>query len=193
EELDDVPGELGRLVDLRGTGRDPLARERTHELADLALLVGERVDRHGPECSRARRSARARTHANRRELAVAGVVEDRRVAARAPVLEPERAVVDFQVLRDQLLALLLVARDDAGHRCLVLDRTGDPDAEGVADAEPLPPRGVVDLDLRRPDGDEVARLAGPGKVLDLRPVEPGEEEPRAGRVAVAGPGVGPGG
>src|SRR5207302_11259916 len=111
------------------------------------------------------------------------------VAARAPVLEPER---DFQVLRDQLLALLLVARDDAGHRCLVLDRTGDSDADRVPDPEPLPPRGVVDLDLRRPDGDEVARLPGPGKVLDLRPVEPAEEDPRADRVAVAGLGVGPG-
>src|SRR2546421_85608 len=47
EELDDVPRELGRLVDLRRPRRDPLARERAHEVADLALLVGERVGRHG--------------------------------------------------------------------------------------------------------------------------------------------------
>src|SRR5205807_8231715 len=110
-------------------------------------------------------------------LVPACVLEVRGVGAGAPVLEPERAVVDLQVLGDQLLALLLVARGDAGHGCLVLGRTGDPDAERVADAEPLPTRGVVDLDLRRPDGDEVARLPGPGKVLDLRPLDPAEEDP----------------
>ena len=46
EELDDVPRELGALVDLRGARRDALAREVAHEVADLALLVGQRVDRH---------------------------------------------------------------------------------------------------------------------------------------------------
>ena len=35
-----------RLVDLGGARRDPLAREVAHEVADLALLVGERVARH---------------------------------------------------------------------------------------------------------------------------------------------------
>ena len=44
EELDDVPRELRRLVDLGRARRDPLARERPHELADLALLVGQRVE-----------------------------------------------------------------------------------------------------------------------------------------------------
>ena len=47
EELDDVPRELVRLVDLGRTRRDPLARERADELADLALLVGELVPGHG--------------------------------------------------------------------------------------------------------------------------------------------------
>src|SRR5439155_900993 len=46
EELDDVPRKLRRPVDLRRAGRDPLARERAHEVADLALLVGEQVGRH---------------------------------------------------------------------------------------------------------------------------------------------------
>ena len=44
EDLDDVPRELGGLVDLGRARRDPLARERAHELADLALLVGQRVE-----------------------------------------------------------------------------------------------------------------------------------------------------
>ena len=46
EELDHVPRELGRLVDLGGARRDALARQRADEVADLALLVGERVERH---------------------------------------------------------------------------------------------------------------------------------------------------
>ena len=47
EDLDDVPGELVRLVDLGRARRDPLPRERAHELADLALLLGEDVPGHG--------------------------------------------------------------------------------------------------------------------------------------------------
>ena len=39
EELDDVPRELVRGVDLGRARRDPLARERAYQLADLALLV----------------------------------------------------------------------------------------------------------------------------------------------------------
>src|SRR5581483_10269312 len=46
-ELDDVPRELVRGVDLRRTGRDPLARERADEVAQLALLRGQVVPRHG--------------------------------------------------------------------------------------------------------------------------------------------------
>ena len=45
EELDDVPGELVALVDLGRARRDPLARERAHEVAELALLVGQRGPR----------------------------------------------------------------------------------------------------------------------------------------------------
>ena len=51
-ELDDVPRELGALVDLRGARRDALAREVAHEVADLALLVGQRVDRHDGKSTR---------------------------------------------------------------------------------------------------------------------------------------------
>ena len=42
EELDDVPRELGRLVDLGRARRDALARERADEVADLALLAVSR-------------------------------------------------------------------------------------------------------------------------------------------------------
>ena len=47
EELDDVPGKLVRRVDLGSTRRDPLARERTDELAHLELLVAQRLPGHG--------------------------------------------------------------------------------------------------------------------------------------------------
>ena len=58
EDLDDVPRELGRLVDLGGARRDPLARDRAHELADLALLVGQRVEgAHGGSLDRSWKTA----------------------------------------------------------------------------------------------------------------------------------------
>ena len=47
KELDHVPGELGGDVDLGRAGRNPLSRERPHELADLTLLVGKRIRPHG--------------------------------------------------------------------------------------------------------------------------------------------------
>ena len=56
EELDHVPGELARGVDLGGARRDALARERPDELADLALLVGERLVPHAPDSSVAPRN-----------------------------------------------------------------------------------------------------------------------------------------
>ena len=40
-ELDDVPRELVRGVDLRRPRLDPLARENPHELEDLSLLVAQ--------------------------------------------------------------------------------------------------------------------------------------------------------
>ena len=53
-ELDDVPRELVRLVDLRRTRRDPLARQRAHEVAELPLLVGEDVLGHAIESTEQR-------------------------------------------------------------------------------------------------------------------------------------------
>jgi hypothetical protein len=46
EELDHVPRELVRLVDLGRARGDPLACERPDELADLPLLGGEDVPGH---------------------------------------------------------------------------------------------------------------------------------------------------
>jgi len=47
EELDDIPGKLGAPVDLGRPRRDPLAREIADQVADLALLVGQGLVRHG--------------------------------------------------------------------------------------------------------------------------------------------------
>jgi len=46
EELDHVPGELGALVDFGRPRRDPLARERADQVADLALLVAQHLMGH---------------------------------------------------------------------------------------------------------------------------------------------------
>src|SRR5207237_799439 len=52
EELDDVPRELGLPVDLRRPRSDALACECPDEIADLALLVGERIDDHAASLTR---------------------------------------------------------------------------------------------------------------------------------------------
>ena len=46
EQLDDVPGELVRRVDLGRARSDPLPRERAHVVAKLTLLVGQHVPGH---------------------------------------------------------------------------------------------------------------------------------------------------
>jgi hypothetical protein len=53
EELDHVPRELGLLVDFRGARRDPVPRERSYELPNLALLVAQRVVGHARSLRRA--------------------------------------------------------------------------------------------------------------------------------------------
>src|SRR5262249_40143229 len=47
EELDDVPRELVRLVDLRSARRDPVASKRANEVAELELLGGQDLPGHG--------------------------------------------------------------------------------------------------------------------------------------------------
>ena len=51
EELDDVPGKLVALVDLRRPRRNPFTRELTNEVADLALLLRKWLVHHDGESS----------------------------------------------------------------------------------------------------------------------------------------------
>src|SRR5438093_1545183 len=82
----------------------------------------------------------------------------------ARALEPERRLLgDPKLLGDQLLALPVVAGNDARDGRVLGNRPRDADRDDVLDAEPLPSRGVVYLDPGRADGDEVARLPGPRK------------------------------
>src|SRR4029079_12397953 len=53
EELDDVPRELVRRVDLGRAGRDPLARHRSNELAQLAVLRAPGGPGSATKCKRA--------------------------------------------------------------------------------------------------------------------------------------------
>src|SRR4029077_7803810 len=81
------------------------------------------------------------------------VVEGRRVAAVAGELEAQRAVVDVQLLGDELLAALLVPRDHARHALAARGRVADAHAHVVADAQPLAPRLVGQLDLGGPHAE----------------------------------------
>ena len=82
-ELDDVPRELVRLVDLGRPRRDAVARELPDQLADLSLLVGQRVERH------ARRLLRL--VADRLDVVAVGVVDEGAVVVRVVVgAEPRR-------------------------------------------------------------------------------------------------------
>src|SRR4029453_13553774 len=47
EQLDDVPRELVRGVELGGPRRDPLARERADVVAQLSLIVAQDIPGHG--------------------------------------------------------------------------------------------------------------------------------------------------
>ena len=72
-QLDHVPGELGRPVDLGRARGHALARELADEVADLALLGAQRIARHESESSpgtrnrsRSRSCRGTRTRARRR-------------------------------------------------------------------------------------------------------------------------------
>ena len=86
-ELDDVPRELVRLVDLGRARRDAVARERADELADLELLVGQRLPGHG-------RSLGRRVVADALDVVAVGVEDVGGVVVRVVLrAEPGRAVV----------------------------------------------------------------------------------------------------
>ena len=65
-ELDDVPRELVRGVDLRRPRRDPLPGERADEVAELALLVRQLVPGHQWKGSYATRPAAISRFSSRR-------------------------------------------------------------------------------------------------------------------------------
>src|SRR5207253_2336648 len=56
----------------------------------------------------------------------------------------------------------------------------NPHADLVTDPQPLAPPRVVDLDLNRPDSDQLARLPGPGKVILRVSAETAGEDPLQG-------------
>src|SRR5512139_231365 len=105
------------------------------------------------------------------EAGLANVVERRAVPAHAAVAEGERAVLHDELVGDELLALALVPRDDAGDRLRALIAVVDPDADAIADAQQLAAPGVVDLELDRPHGDELAVLPRPGEVAQGVPAQ----------------------
>ncbi len=54
KQLDDVPRELVRRVDLGSARRDALAGDRAHEIADLELIVRELLPGHARSLGRER-------------------------------------------------------------------------------------------------------------------------------------------
>src|SRR3954471_12364358 len=86
------------------------------------------------------------------------------VAAHAVVVELQRAVVHAQLVRHELLAVAVVAGDDAGHGLRAGVAVADADAHSVADAQPLAAARVVDVDRHRAHGHQLALLPRPGEV-----------------------------
>src|SRR3954454_7064112 len=119
---------------------------------------------------------RARGAEGLRQARLSGVVEARAVAADAAVGEIERAVVDTELVGDQLLAGPLVAGDHARNGLATRVPVADADADAVADPQPLAATGVVDVDLDRPHRDQLARLPHPRKVLLRVAAEPAGED-----------------
>ena len=73
-------------------------------------------------------------------------------------------------------------RDHAGDRLRPCVRSRDPDAHRLTGPKPAAARRVVDLDPRRLDPERIARLPGPGKVLEHRTAErTGKIRPSASR------------
>jgi hypothetical protein len=97
---------------------------------------------------------------------ISRVGERRGVAAGVAEVEGERPVLHPQLVRDQLLAVPVVAGDDAGHGLLTRIAVVDPNRHAIANAEHLPALRMVELDLGAPHADQVARLPRPREVLE---------------------------
>ena len=95
EQLDDVPRELVRLVDLGRTRRDALARERADEFADLELLVGQRLPGHAPDCRARCMSPLLGLLAHRLDVVAVSVVYERAVVVLVVVRAQARAPLSF--------------------------------------------------------------------------------------------------
>src|SRR5215210_1824696 len=102
--------------------------------------------------------------ATRRPAELAAVLEARAVPADAPVAELQRAVLDDELVRHQLLALAVVTWDHAGDRLRSVVAVPDPNADVIADPEQLAAPRVLDLNRHGADGDPLARLPHPREV-----------------------------
>src|SRR4051794_11831496 len=88
------------------------------------------------QCRRRSTHATAGSPAGR-SPALPRVVERRPVPAHSAEAEGQRAVVDDELVGDELLAGVVVAGDHAGDGLAAGVAVADPDADVVADAQPL--------------------------------------------------------
>jgi len=80
--------------------------------------------------------------------------------------------------------------DDAGDRLIAAVAVADPDADTVADPQPLAAPCVVDVDLDRSDGEKLVFLPGPREVAFGVPAKPAGEDPlERGALLLGGPRV----
>src|SRR6266511_3147246 len=70
----------------------------------------------------------------------------------------------------------VVARDDAGDRCLFLDRRSNPQGDLAPRPKPAPSGGVVNLDRDGAHPEQVAFLPDPGELLLRRSAQPPKED-----------------
>src|SRR4051794_24784398 len=81
-------------------------------------------------------------------------------------MEVQRAVVHAELVADELFPVALVTGDDAGHGFEPGMTIADPDADAIADPQPLAAARVIDVDGDRPHRHELARLPRPREVAD---------------------------
>jgi len=80
-------------------------------------------------------------------------------------VEAERIVLDDELVRDELLAASIVARNHAGDGLGAGIVVADLNADVIPDAQSLAAPRVIDIDVDGPHREQLARLPHPGKVL----------------------------
>src|SRR5439155_26441621 len=90
-------------------------------------------------------------------LGLGRVIKRRAVATHTAVAECERAVLDEELVRDELLARPPMPGDHARDRLAAVIALAYPDADAVADPQPLATPCVVDVDLHGAHGEQLAR------------------------------------